>query len=54
MKMKRIRVHLVFDYEGESPYDIDITRQNPNSQQIKDIRDWVEKILSEEIERLKT
>lgn len=52
MKLKRIRVHMVFHYENESPYDIDITRQNPNLQQVKDIQEWVEKILLEEIVRL--
>ena len=54
MELKRIRVHMVFHYKGESPYDIDITRQNPSAAQIGDIRNWVDKIIDEEIERLKT
>ena len=52
--MKRIRVHLIFHYEEETPYEIDITRQNPSIQQVKDIQNWVNKIISEEIERLTT
>lgn len=52
MKMKRIRVHLVFHYKDESPYDIDITRQNPSAAQIGDIRNWIDKIISEEIDKV--
>lgn len=52
MKCTKLIVKIEFQYNSESPFSIDLKWDNPSSEQIKKVRDYILKQFDEEIERV--
>ena len=52
MKCTKLTVKFEFQYDSESPFGMDVKWENPTSDQIAKVRDFIIKQFNEEIERV--
>lgn len=50
MKTTKFTLGFEFQFQDDSPYEMEVTRENPSRKQIEEIRDWVMKSINEVLE----
>lgn len=52
MRCTKLKVKFEFKYDNESPFGIDLSWENPSTDQIGKVRDYIVKQFNDEIDRL--
>ena len=52
MQCVKLKVKFAFKYDSDSPFRIDLSWENPSTEQIGKVRDYIVQQFNDEIERL--